>query len=72
MHFQILQDLDNELRKNHLEILTRFYLAFESVHKYIGDLNSFLKYLDEGIYIQHSLESVITNEEGKQLMVMLG
>ena len=33
-----LQDLDDEFRENNLEILSRFYLAFESVHKYIVDL----------------------------------
>jgi len=34
-----LQDLDEEFRENNIEILSRFYLAFESVHKYIMDLN---------------------------------
>ena len=35
---QGLEDLDEEFKDNHLEILTRFYLAFESVHKYVMDL----------------------------------
>lgn len=34
-----LQDLDEEFREDNIEILSRFYLAFESVHKYIVDLN---------------------------------
>ncbi|MEJ1289155.1 hypothetical protein NN561_020195 [Cricetulus griseus] len=34
-----LQDLDEEFRENNIEIVTRFYLAFQSVHKYIVDLN---------------------------------
>jgi WASH complex subunit strumpellin len=62
-------ELDEELRKNYIEILTRFYLAFESVHKYVCDLNTFLHDLDEGIYIQQTLETIILNDEGKQLMV---
>lgn len=62
-------ELDEELRKNYIEILTRFYLAFESVHKYICDFNTFLHDLDEGIYIQQTLETIILNDEGKQLMV---
>lgn len=33
-----LQDIDEEFRENNIEILSRFYLAFESVHKYIVDL----------------------------------
>lgn len=31
----------------------------------------FLEDLDEGIYIQQTIESVLTNEDGKQLMVRL-
>ncbi|KAK8784186.1 hypothetical protein V5799_009449, partial [Amblyomma americanum] len=65
-----LQDRDEELRENYIDILTRFYLAFESIHKYTIDLNRFLEDLDEGIYIQQSLESVLVNDDGKQLMVI--
>ena len=36
---QELQDRDEEFRENHIEILGRFYQAFESVHKYVVDLN---------------------------------
>ena len=36
---QDLQDRDEEFRDNHLEILTRFYKAFESIHKYVTDMN---------------------------------
>ncbi|XP_029447872.1 LOW QUALITY PROTEIN: WASH complex subunit 5 [Rhinatrema bivittatum] len=63
-----LQDLDEEFRENNIEILTRFYLAFESVHKYIVDLNRYIDDLNEGIYIQQTLESVLLNEDGKQLL----
>merc|ERR1719322_304284 len=48
----IIQDQDEEFRENNIEILTRFYLAFESIHKYILDLNRYLDDLNEGIYIQ--------------------
>ncbi|XP_058790000.1 WASH complex subunit 5 isoform X2 [Phymastichus coffea] len=63
-----LQDLDEELRNHFSEILLRFYLAFESVHKYITDLNSYIDELEDGAYIQQSIESVILNDEGKQLI----
>ncbi|XP_043922537.1 WASH complex subunit 5 [Protopterus annectens] len=63
-----LQDLDEEFRENNIEILTRFYLAFESVHKYIVDLNRYLDDLNEGVYIQQTLETVLLNEDGKQLL----
>ncbi|XP_025778302.1 WASH complex subunit 5 [Puma concolor] len=63
-----LQDLDEEFRENHIEIVTRFYLAFQSVHKYIVDLNRYLDDLNEGVYIQQTLETVLLNEDGKQLL----
>ncbi|EDV23219.1 uncharacterized protein TRIADDRAFT_27621 [Trichoplax adhaerens] len=63
-----LQDFDEAFRDNNLEILTRFYLAFESVHKYVTDLKSYLEDLNEGIFIQQTLESVLLNIDGKQLM----
>lgn len=33
------------------------------------DLNRFLEDLEEGVYIQQTLENVLLNEEGKQLLV---
>lgn len=66
---QELQDRDEEFRENNLEILTRFYKAFESIHRYVIDLNRFLEDLEEGVYIQQTLENVLLNEDGKQLLV---
>ncbi|XP_078609635.1 WASH complex subunit 5-like [Branchiostoma floridae x Branchiostoma japonicum] len=63
-----LQDLDEQFRENNIDILTRFYLAFESIHKYVTDLNRYLEDLQEGVYIQQTMESVLLNEDGKQLM----
>lgn len=63
-----LEDLDEEFKDNHLEILTRFYQAFESIHKYVTDLNRFLEDLEEGVFIQQTLESVLQIDDGKQLL----
>ncbi|GIY78616.1 WASH complex subunit 5, partial [Caerostris extrusa] len=65
-----LQDRDEEFKENYIDILTRFYLAFESVQKYITDFQHFLEDLDEGIYIQQTLETVLGNEDGRQLFVI--
>ena len=35
------------------------------------DLNRFLEDLEEGVYIQQTLENVLLNEEGKQLLVRM-
>ena len=63
-----LQDLDAEFKNNQMDLLKRFYLTFESVHKYICDLNRFIEDLEEGIYIQQNLDTVLFNEDGKQLL----
>ncbi|XP_034940027.1 WASH complex subunit 5 [Chelonus insularis] len=64
----ILQELDENLRESYADVLSRFYLAFESIHKFITDLNTYIDELEDGNYIQQSVESVMLNEEGKQLM----
>lgn len=65
-----MQDLDEEFRDNHIEMINRFYLTFESIHTYITDLNHFLDELEEGYYIHQSLETIFTDMEGKQLLVI--
>uniref|UniRef100_A0A8C9SLZ5 WASH complex subunit 5 n=1 Tax=Scleropages formosus TaxID=113540 RepID=A0A8C9SLZ5_SCLFO len=57
-----LQDLDEEFRENNIEILYDYC----QMHKkwkalYLDDLN-------EGVYIQQTLETVLLNEDGKQLL----
>jgi hypothetical protein len=69
LFFQSLQELDEEFRENHAETLARFYAAFESEHQYVMELNRLVEELEEGIFLQQSLESVMACEEGKQLMV---
>ncbi|XP_011504242.1 PREDICTED: WASH complex subunit strumpellin [Ceratosolen solmsi marchali] len=64
----VLQELDEKLRDNYSEILSRFYLGFESIHKYVTDLNSYIDELEDETYIQQSTESLMLNEEGKQLI----
>lgn len=76
-------ELDSEFRENHLEILKRFYLLFESIYKYIKDFRHYLSDLDAGVFIQltlevqllpiilkylHILQIILLNEEGKQLL----
>lgn len=48
--------------------MERFYLLFESIWKYQQDVHKFIEDLDNGYYIQHSLESILDENEGKQLL----
>ena len=68
----MLHELDDEIRLSHSSLIERIYSAFESIHRYITELNTFIQDLQEGTYIQKTLENVFTNEDGKQLMVSIG
>ena len=63
-----LMNKNEELRETYLELLVKFYLSFESIHRYAVDLERFLSELDEGNYIQQSIESVLMDYDGKQLL----
>ncbi|CAH2981352.1 unnamed protein product [Chilo suppressalis] len=63
-----LQDLDDDLKEKYLEIINRFYLLFENIYQYIVDLNTFIDQLHDGAFIQQSIETVMRDIEGKQLL----
>lgn len=65
----MLNDLNEELKENNLEIINQFYFLFENVYKYIRDLNDYIDEVEDGIYIQHTLETMFLTIEGKQLLV---
>ena len=64
-----LQQLDEELKENHVDLLKRFYRLFESMHRFVTDLTAYIGDLDDGVFIQQSLETVFLDTEGKQLLV---
>jgi WASH complex subunit strumpellin len=63
-----LLDLDEDFRENHEDILDRFYLLFESIWKYQLDFAKYVEDVLGGFYIQHSIDSILEEVEGKQLM----
>jgi len=63
-----LLDLDEEFRENHLALLERFYKLFESIYRYAADFLTYLQELVEGVFIQHTVEGVLLDVEGRQLM----
>lgn len=63
-----LSELDEFIRESYSRILSRFYLAFESVYEFGINLNNFINDLNEGMYIQTTVDSIFQDEEGRQLM----
>ena len=64
--FQLL-DLDHDFKENNFELLHRFYLLFESVWKYVQDLARYYNEVEEGLYIQVTLDMILASPDGKQL-----
>ena len=63
-----LVDLDEEFRENHVAVLERFYQLFESIYRFVSDYQQFLEQLMEGDFVQHSLENLLLDTDGRQLM----
>ncbi|VVC86753.1 unnamed protein product [Leptidea sinapis] len=63
-----LHDLDDDLRDKYSDLVTRFYLLFENIYQFIVDLNTFVEQLNEGAFIQQSIDTVLKDIEGKQLL----
>lgn len=61
--------LDDEFRESFSFILERFFLLFDGIVRYYQDLVHYLDDLQEGVYVQSTIESVMENEDGRQLLV---
>jgi len=59
---------DEDVWENHGDVIVRFFTLFESIYKYAKDFARCLEDLREGVYIQQTLEGVLLDEDGKQLI----
>ena len=64
-----LLDLDEEFRENNLPLVERFFTLFDRIVRWHADFIRFLDDVDDGVYIQHTLESILADADGKQLTV---
>lgn len=64
----LLRRTDEELCDKFGDIFTRFYLTFESIHRYASDLNQFVLELEEDPLVGQSLDVLIGDTEGLQLL----
>ena len=51
-----------------MPIIKRFYQLFESIYMYLKDFLQFLKDLQDGVFIAQTLNNVLLNADGKQLV----
>jgi len=63
-----LRELNDECRETHIDIVNRFCKLFESIVRYIVDFQNYLSQLDQHVFLQMSIESLLNDTEGKQLL----
>jgi WASH complex subunit strumpellin len=63
-----LRNLDEEFRDNYFEILERFYIIFNNVYKYIIDLEAYFESVKQGVYVQHTIENMLTSKSARHLI----
>lgn len=63
-----LSELDSEFYDTHEEVINRFYALFESIYRYHQDFDKYIRDLEEGFYVQHSVDNILLHVTGKQLL----
>mmetsp|Transcript_15142 Transcript_15142/g.10628 ORF Transcript_15142/g.10628 Transcript_15142/m.10628 type:complete len:160 (+) Transcript_15142:347-826(+) len=63
-----LIELDEGFRESYLDIIERFFTLFESIYNYYLDVKTFVNNLNEGHFLEYSLEGVLESADGKQLL----
>lgn len=63
-----LLELEREFAINHRQSIEEYYDLFYSIYKYQKELNQFVDELSKGYYIQYTIESVLLDKDGRQLL----
>jgi WASH complex subunit strumpellin len=63
-----LLDVEDEFQENMASILERFYTLFDNIYKFTADFNRFLEDLMSGYFVQYTVDSLLLETDGKQLV----
>ena len=63
-----LLDADTDFIEAHEMFVRRVYALFLSIVKYHGELSQFVERLNSGYFIAHTVENVLQDVEGKQML----
>lgn len=64
-----LIELDEAFKETYIDIIERFYNLFESIYTYYTSLSTYLADVNEGRYLEFTLENVLQDESGKRLII---
>lgn len=65
---EALQVADDEFQDTNDELLVRFYNFFEGIVRYVTDVQKYFEELNDGVFLQHDIETVLLDPDGKQLV----
>lgn len=60
--------LDEEFKLNHIDLLQRFFQLFESVYRYASDLSTYLSEVQDGFFVEYTMDMILFDSDGKQLL----
>ena len=64
-----LIEIDEKFKDIYLEVIERFYNLFESIYTYYNKVTTFLSEVNEGKYIEFTLDVILNDIDGKKLIV---
>lgn len=65
---ETLRQEDEDFAQTHMELLERFFHLFRSVYLYAVEVNRFVRDIQSGAFVSHTLDTVLANTDGKQLL----
>ena len=63
-----LMDKDEDFRINNIEVIERFFNLFLSIYQYITDWKTLIKQINEGKFVQHTIDTILANKNIRPLM----
>ena len=64
---QELLDRDEDFRTNNIDLIERFFSLFYSIYQYITDWKTFIDQVNSGKFVQHTIDTILTNKEIRPL-----
>ena len=58
-----LNEKDDNFRINHIEIIERFFLLFQSIYQYVTDWKTFISHVRGKRFAQYTIDNILTNKE---------
>ena len=62
-----LAEKDEDFRLNNNDVISRFFSLFLSIYQYVEDWKTFVKQVNEGKFVQHTIDTILANKNIRAL-----